>query len=116
MIDALIAGKLYGAPKQGTGKNANTYTTAKVKVATAAGDMLLCGVIAFDETAQAALLALGDGDSVALSGTLTPKVYQAKDGEYRPGLDLVAHAVLTAYHVKRKRQAVGVSTGIEGRG
>jgi len=106
VIDALIAGKLYGAPKQGTGKNDNTYTTAKVKVATAGGDTLLCGVIAFDEKAQAALLALGDGDSVALSGTLTPKVYQARDGEYRPGLDMVAQIVTTAYHVRHKRQAI----------
>lgn len=106
MIDALIQGRLYGSPKQGTGKNGNTYTTAKVKVAVAQGETLLCGVIAFDDTAQAALLALGDGDSVALSGTLTPKVFQAKDREYRPGLDMVAHGVLTAYHVRHKRQAM----------
>ncbi|TAM89001.1 MAG: single-stranded DNA-binding protein [Candidimonas sp.] len=106
MIDALIAGKLYGAPKSGTGKTGNTYTTAKVKVATAQGETLLCGVIAFDDSAQTALQALGDGDAVALAGTLTPKVYQAKDGEYRPGLDMVAHGVLTAYHVRHKRQAV----------
>lgn len=108
MIDALIGGKLYGAAKQGTGKNGNTYTTAKVRVAAGNGDTLLCGVIAFDDKAQAALLALSGGDSVALSGSLTPKVFQAKDGEYRPGLDMVAHAVLTAYHVKRKRAAVDV--------
>jgi len=106
MIDALIAGRLYGTAKQGTGKTGNTYTTAKVKAAAGNGETLLCGVIAFDDKAQAALLALDDGDSVALSGSLTPKVFQAKDGEYRPGLDLVAHAVLTAYHVKRKRAAV----------
>jgi len=105
MIDGLIGGRLYGDPKQGTGKTGNTYTTAKVKVAAVNGEMLLCGVIAFDDRAQSALLALADGDSVALSGSLTPKVYQAKDGEYRPGLDMIAHGVLTAYHVKRKRQA-----------
>lgn len=106
MIDALIAGKLYGVPKQGTGKNGNTYTTAKVRVAAGSGDMLLCGVIAFDEKAQAGLLALADGDSVALSGALTPKVYQARDGEHRPGLDMVAQVVTTAYHVRHKRQAI----------
>lgn len=105
MIDALIAGKLYGSAKQGTGKNGNTYITAKVKAVAGNGETLLCGVIAFDDKAQAALLALDDGDSVALSGSLTPKVFQAKDGEYRPGLDMVAYAVLTAYHVKRKRAA-----------
>lgn len=106
MIDALIAGRLYGSAKQGTGKNGNTYTTAKIKAAAGNGETLLCSVIAFDDKAQAALLALDDGGSVALSGSLTPKVFQAKDGEYRAGLDMVAHAVLTAYHVKRKRAAV----------
>lgn len=107
MIDTLIAGRLYGSAKQGTGKNGNTYTTAKIKAAAGNGETLLCSVIAFDDKAQAGLLALDDGDSVALSGSLTPKVFQAKDGEYRAGLDMVAHAVLTAYHVKRKRAAVG---------
>ena len=106
MIDALISGRLYGVAKQGTGKNGNTYTTAKVKVATAGGETLLCSAIAFDEKAQAALLALDDGDSVAVSGSLTPKVYEDKNGATRPSLDLVAHAVLTAYHVKKKRQAM----------
>ncbi|UHL62751.1 single-stranded DNA-binding protein [Paralcaligenes sp. KSB-10] len=106
MIDALIAGKLYGTSKQGIGKTENTYTTAKVKVTAGNGDMLLCSVIAFDEKAQAALLALEDGDSVALSGSLTPKVYEDKNGATRPSLDLVAHAILTPYHVKCKRQAI----------
>lgn len=106
MIDAMIAGRLYGAPRQGTGKTGDTYTTAKVKVLAGNGDTLLCSVIAFDDKAQAALLAMDDGDSVALSGSLTPKVYQDKAGDYRPTLDLVCHAVLTPYHVQRKRQAV----------
>ena len=106
MIDALIAGKVYGTPKQGTSKTGNTYTTAKMKVSAGNSEMLLCGVIAFDSKAQAALLALAEGDSVALTGTLTPKVYRGKDGEYKPYLDMVAHGVLTAYHVKRKRMAI----------
>lgn len=107
MIDALTAGRLYGAPKQGTGKNGDSYTTAKVKVMAGSGDTLLCNVIAFDEKVQAALLALDDGDSVAMSGSLTPKVYQDKAGDVRPALDLVCHAVLTPYDVQRKHQAIG---------
>lgn len=107
MIDALTAGRLYGAPRQGTGKTGDTYTTAKVKVMAGNGDTLLCNVIAFDEKAQAALLALDDGDSVAMSGSLTPKVYHDKAGDCRPALDLICHVVLTPYHVQRKHQAVG---------
>ena len=70
------------------------------------GEAYFVNVITFDESAVRALLALSDGDSVALSGELTPKVYQPKDGPARPSLDLLAHAVLTAYHVTRRRQAV----------
>ncbi len=106
MIDALISGRLYGAPKQGTGKTGETYTTAKLKAVAGNGDTLLCSVIAFDEKAQAALLALDDGDSIAVSGALTPKVWTDKAGDTRPALDMVCHAVLTPYDVKRKRQEI----------
>jgi single-stranded DNA-binding protein len=97
MIDGLIAGRLYGAPKEGEGKSGNVYTTAKVKVTGGNGDTFLCNVIAFDDDVQDALMALDDGDSVALSGSLTPKVYHEKNGDARPALDLVCHKVLTAY-------------------
>ena len=106
MIDGLIAGKVYGVPLQKAGSNGKTYVLAKVRAAAGDGDSLFGNVIAFDDDAQTALLAMGDGDSVALSGTLTPKVWTDKNGEARPALDMVTHAVLTAYHVKRKRKAV----------
>ncbi|TAN26038.1 MAG: single-stranded DNA-binding protein [Castellaniella sp.] len=111
MIDTIIQGKLYGAPKTGTGRNGNTYTTAKLRVATAGGDTLMVSVIVFDEAAQHVLQALADGDAVAMTGTLTPKVFQAKDGTWRPGLDLVAQAVMSPYQVRHKRAVVG-KTGI----
>jgi hypothetical protein len=41
-----------------------------------------------------------------LSGALTPKVWTDREGNARPALDLVAHAVLSPYHVTRKRNAV----------
>lgn len=100
MIDALIAGRLYGDPKEGEGKSGNVYTTAKVKVTAGNGETYLCNVIAFDDDVQDALMDLDDGDSVALSGSLTPKVYHEKNGDTRPALDLVCHKVLTAYPQK----------------
>jgi single-stranded DNA-binding protein len=106
VIDALIAGKLYGTPTERAAKNGNRFATAKVRVASVTGDGYFVNVIAFARAAVDALLALADGDSVALSGELTPKVYTDKNGAARPSLDLVAHAVLTVYHVTRKRQAV----------
>jgi len=106
MIDGLIAGKLYGAPEQRKGKGGNAFTVAKVRAAAGDGESLFVNVIAFDAAPCTALLALADGDSVALSGTLTPKVWTDKQGNTRPSLDMVAHQVLTAYHVKRKRAAM----------
>lgn len=106
MIDALIAGKLYGQPAQRTGKNEKPFAVAKVRCAAGDGESLFVNVIAFDGDTCNALLALGDGDSVALAGTLTPKVWTDKQGNARPTLDMVAHQVLTPYHVTRKRKAV----------
>jgi single-stranded DNA-binding protein len=106
MIDGLIAGKLYGTATSRTGQSGKTFVTAKVRAAAGDGESLFVNVIAFDDKAKDALLALDDGDSVSLAGTLTPKVWTDKQGVTKPVLDMVAHAVLTAYHVKRKRAAV----------
>lgn len=114
MIDGLIGGKVYGKPVERKGQSGKQFVTAKVRAAAGDGESLFVNVIAFDADAQAALLALEDGDSVSLSGVLTPKVWTDKNGETRPALDMVAHVVLTAYHVKRKRQAVQRKTSSAG--
>jgi hypothetical protein len=101
MIDALIGGKLYSKPLQRLGNSGKPFVTCKVRVATGAEDAIFVSVIAFDDKVIHALINLDAGDSISLSGVLTPKVWQGK-----PALDLVAHGILTPYHVKRKRQAV----------
>jgi single-stranded DNA-binding protein len=106
MIDGLIGGKLHGKAARRVGQSGKAFVTAKVRTPTTAGDSLFVNVITFSERVGDALLALEDGDSVSLSGALTPKVWTPPNGEPRAVLDLVAHAVMTAYHVKRKRQAV----------
>lgn len=106
MIDALVQGKLFGSPRQSTGKAGNLYVTARAKVWTNNGDLLMCDVVAFEDSVQTALLALTDGDNVALSGHLVPKVVQTPSGEYRPGMNMVAHGLLSTYQVRRKRHAL----------
>ncbi|MGF6775162.1 single-stranded DNA-binding protein [Paraburkholderia sp. GAS334] len=106
MIDGLIAGRLYGEAQIRTGQNGKRFVTCKVRATAGDGDTLFVNVIAFDDDVQSALLALGDADSVALTGALTPKVWTDKNGLVKPALDMVAHGILTAYHVRRKRQAV----------
>lgn len=106
MIDALIHGRLHGATKSRTSQNGKPFATATVRTSTRDGNAVFVNVIAFSGSAVTALLALNDGDSIALTGELTPKVYTPQNGESRPSLDLLAHAVLTEYHVARKRKAV----------
>ncbi|MCG5073037.1 single-stranded DNA-binding protein [Paraburkholderia tagetis] len=105
MIEGLIAGKLYGTAQTRTGPSGRVFTTAKVRAAASDGDTLFVNVITFSDSTAAALLALEDGDAVTLAGTLTPKVWTDKHGEARPALDMNAHAMLTTYHVRRKRRA-----------
>lgn len=105
MIDALISVRLYAAANERTSANGNPFVTAKVTATAGSGESLFVNVIAFSQTARTALLALDAGDSVALSGTLTPKVWTDRHGDAKPALDMTAHAVLTPYHVTRKRKA-----------
>ncbi len=106
MIDGLISGKLHGTPTERISKTGKPFALAKVRAAAGDGEILFVNVIAFDDAPVAALLGLGDGDSVALAGSLTPKVWVDREGQHRPSLDMVAHQVLTAYHVQRKRRAM----------
>ncbi len=106
MIDALIGGKIHGTPTKRTGPSGKPFAVAKVRTPTANGETIFVSVIAFDEDVANALVALTEGDSVALSGALTPKVWTPANGEPKAALDLVCHAVTTTYHVQRKRQAM----------
>jgi single-stranded DNA-binding protein len=105
MIDALVAGRLLGAPVERTTNAGKRYCTAKLRVSTRDGETVFVNVIAFDNIAVTALLALGDGDSAALSGEVTPKAWLDKEGKARASLDLLAHAVNSPFSVTRKRRA-----------
>ena len=94
MIDGLVAGKLTGEPEQRLGKGDSPFVVAKLRAQTGDGEVLLVNVIAFDAAPRAALLALREGDAVAIAGSLTPKVWTDKQGNTRPALDLVAQRVL----------------------
>lgn len=111
MIDALVAGKLYGLAEERESRQGRPFVTAKVRAAAGNSESLFVNVIAFDGSTCDALLALDDGDPVALAGTLTPKAWTDKDGNARPALDLVAHGLVTPYHVTRKRRAVAAARG-----
>jgi len=102
MIDALISGRMYGRADERSGQGGSLYVTCKVRATTDEGDTLMCNVIAFNDHVRNTLLALEDGESVALSGALTPKVWTDKQGKTRPAVDLIAHAVLTSHLTQRE--------------
>lgn len=106
MIDALLQGHIYGQPAQRTAKTGSTFVTAKMRVSAGDGESTFVNVICFDADTCTALVALGDGDAVAMAGPLTPKVWTDKQGIAKPALDIVCHHLVTAYHIQRKRKAV----------
>lgn len=95
MIDGLVAGRLHGEAERRTDKAGKAYSLAKIRAATAEGEVLFVNVIAFDDDLCASLHRLRDGDSVALSGSLNPRVWTDKQGNARPALDMVAHRLIS---------------------
>jgi single-stranded DNA-binding protein len=111
MMDGLIAGHLVGLAESRQGKNGSSFVLAKVKATAGDGESLIVNVITFSAEASAALMALDDGDALAVAGALTPKVWTDKQGNTRPALDLVATQVLTPYHAARKQQGMAEAGG-----
>lgn len=105
-IDALISGRLHGQPTQRTCKTGQPFVVAKVRVPTSSEESVFVSVIGFDTQVVNDLLALGDKDPVCLTGELKPGVWVDRDGNHKPSLDMTAHAVISPYHVQRKRKAV----------
>lgn len=107
MIEALIAGKLVGQPTERTAQsNGKRFVVAKLRAPMAEGESLFVGVVAFADHVKTALLALGDGDGIALAGTLKVSTWTNAEGVTHPRADLVANDLLTVHHARRKRQAV----------
>ena len=111
MIDALVAGTLYGRAQSRTSKNGQPYVTAKVRTPMRDGESLFINVVAFSASVVQALLALDEHDAVALVGELKASAYLDKSGQPRPSVDLLAHGVVTAYHITRTRQAMKRAKG-----
>ena len=95
MIDGLVAGRLMGEASRRVDKAGRGYIVARVLARNRADEEFIVNVIAFAEAAGQALGAVRDGESLSLSGGLTPKVWTDKQGIVRPSLDMVATRVLT---------------------
>lgn len=105
MIDTLVQGKLTAAPQQRTTKTGKPYATARMRIAVNEAESIFASIAAFDEQPCKALLALGAGDSVAVAGAMKLGIWNDKDGNPRPNIDIVAAQVLSVYAVRHKRAA-----------
>lgn len=104
MIDALIAGRVRGNPTFRTANNGAPFASFRLSATDRNGESVLCSCITFSTTVYAAVQAMEDGDSVAVSGEAEINAWAGGDGTQRIGLDVLVHSVLTPYHLDRKRK------------
>lgn len=106
MIDALISGVLAADPVAKTTRTGNPYCTARVRVPMGEGEPVFALCTAFDAVARDGLLALHRGDPVALACSLSISVWTPDSGAARPNVQGTVHAILSPYHVKRRRAEI----------
>jgi single-stranded DNA-binding protein len=113
-VTALITGKLIADPERRTGASGKDFVLAKVGTTTEEGDLLV-SVIAFGSVAEQ-LAAMGKGDTVALNGRAKVTTWTGKDGGAKAGLSLTVDALLTSYHLRRRRAAMNQGPEDDGPG
>jgi len=109
MFDVLLSGRLRGVPKFRTAANGSPFATFRLAAASKTGESLLCACVTFSQAVMDAVERLGEGESLAVSGEAAISTWQGHDGAARVGLDVTAYAVLSAYHVGRRRKAAGAA-------
>ncbi|MEX3896362.1 hypothetical protein [Paraburkholderia sp. BR10954] len=109
MIDALVSGVLSADPVAKTTRTGNPYCTCRVRVPTGESEALFCLMTAFEATARDGLLAMHRGDPLALACSLSIGVWTPDSGDARPNVQGTVHAILSPYHVKRRRSEIANS-------
>ncbi|MBP8296777.1 MAG: single-stranded DNA-binding protein [Burkholderiales bacterium] len=103
-LNILALGTLTAAPMDRTSNSGKPFATATLRTATDEGAVIV-SVVAFSDSARGALLALGAGDAVTVTGRAKLTQWAGRDGETRSGLSVVADAVLSAYVAAKRRDA-----------
>ena len=102
-LTLLATGTLLRDPVARTSAAGKQFCTALMRVPGEGEDAVLCSLIAFHPDAVRSILALSNGDAIAVSG-LGKLTSWTKDGEEKHGLGVTVEAVLTAYQIDKKRQ------------
>ena len=108
-ITALVTGRLIADPERRTGTSGKPFTLAKIAAVGDDGDALV-SVIAFGSVAEQ-LAEFGKGDTLAITGRAKVNTWADREGNAKAGLSVTADALLTAYHLRRKRAAVTSDDG-----
>ena len=105
-ISVLVTGRLIADPERRTGQSGKPFTLARIVAQTDDGEAVV-SLIAFGTTSEQ-LAAMGKGDTVSVTGRAKVNTWTGKDGASRAGLSVIADALLTPYHLRRKRAAAAV--------
>ena len=105
MLDALLSGRLIGTPQKRLAKSGQPFAGARVRCSMHDGAVIVVSVTAFEPEPMAALLVMSEGDAVSITGPLTLGTWTDNEGLQRPSAAMLAHNVLTAYSVNKKRKA-----------
>lgn len=103
MIDVLIQGRIRGTVTIKPTQQGKDYAIFRLSTTDKNGDSILCGCITFEAAAVEAVQRLGDGDSVAVSGSAAPHSWRDRQGVERLGLDVHVYQAMSPYHAARKR-------------
>ena len=101
---ALVTGVLFRAPEQRTSKAGKPFVTATIR-AKDGETTLWWKVVAFSESAQAELMRLVDGDSLAVQGSFRTELYHPDGGEPKLSLNIIADHVLALRPPPKERKA-----------
>jgi single-stranded DNA-binding protein len=104
MLTILASGTLVADPVERRSANDKPYVTCAVRVPAEDAEAMMISVIAFSESAVAALLALAKGDALAIAGRAKLSSW-IKGGEEKQRLSVVADKVLTVYAGGKQRKA-----------
>jgi single-stranded DNA-binding protein len=103
MITALISGSLFRNPECRTSKSGKVFATATLRINDGDGSQYV-RLVAFSESAQAALLRLKDGDCFSAQGQFKAEIYAKDGGEPKLSLSIIADQILALRQPAKQRK------------
>ncbi|MCI0465749.1 MAG: single-stranded DNA-binding protein [Beijerinckiaceae bacterium] len=100
---AIVTGSLHKTPERRTAKTGRLYVAATLRAKDGEASQWW-RVMAFSETAQAALMRLVEGDACTVQGAFKAELYRTEGGEQRISLSIVVDNVLALRQPRKERK------------